>query len=86
MDKLPPTIIQHIYEYGNTYTIKFDKILKQLSAHCFIYNCHKCFKPWNICYCYCLVCKTCLEYCHQKFDDEMSTYEDDLNDVVHLGF
>ena len=24
MDKLPPTIIQHIYEYGDTYRTKFD--------------------------------------------------------------
>ena len=55
MDKLPSTIIQHIYEYDNTYEIKFCKVLKQLSAHCFIYNCHKCFKPWNNYYCYCLV-------------------------------
>ena len=39
MDKLTPTIIQHICEYDNTYTIKFDKVLKQLSAHCFIYRC-----------------------------------------------
>ena len=26
MDKLPSTIIQHIYEYDNTYKIKFDKV------------------------------------------------------------
>ena len=38
MDKLPSTVIQHIYEYGNTYKIKFDKVLKQLSAHGVIYN------------------------------------------------
>ena len=55
MDKLPSTIIQHIYEYDNTYEIKFDKVLKQLMAHCFIYNCRTCFKPYNNCCCYCVV-------------------------------
>ena len=49
MDKLPSNIIQHTYEYDNTYKIKLDKVLKQMMAHCFIYNCHKCFKPWNNC-------------------------------------
>ena len=44
MDKLP-NIIQHIYEYDNTYKEKFDKVLKQLTAHCLIYNCRICFKP-----------------------------------------
>ena len=85
MDKLPSTIIQHIYEHDNAHKIKFDKVLKQLSAHCFIYNCHKCFKSWNNCYCYCLVCKTYITYCHQAFYDKVSTYEDDLNDVIQLG-
>ena len=88
MDKLPPTTTQRTYEYVNIYKIKFGAktVLKQLSAHCFIYNCHKCFKPWNNCYCYCLVCKTCLKYCHQIVYDEMSTCDDDLNDVIQLGF
>ena len=86
MGKLPSTIIQHIYEDDNTYKIKVDKVLKQLSAHCFIYNCHKCFKPWNNWYCYCLVCKTYIKYCHQIYYDEMSTYEDGVNDVIQLGF
>ena len=45
MGKLPSTIIQHIYQYDNTYNIRFGKVLKQLSAHCFIYNCNKCFTP-----------------------------------------
>ena len=65
MDKLPSNIIQpiyiYIYEHDNTYNIKFDKVLKQLSAHCFIYNCQMCFKPYNKCYCYCVVCKTYLK-------------------------
>ena len=34
MDKLPSTIIQHIYEYASTYNINVDKVLKQLTAHC----------------------------------------------------
>ena len=40
MDKLTSNIIQLIWDYDNTYDIKFDKVLKQLSAHCFIYNRH----------------------------------------------
>ena len=86
MGKLPSTMIQHIYEYGNTYNIKFGKVLKQLSAHCFIYSCHKCSKPWNNCYCYCLVCKTYLKYCQRVFYDEMGTYEVDLAIIIPLGF
>ena len=53
MDKFPST--QHIYEYANTYKITFDTVLKQLAAHCFIYNCRICCKP------YCVVCKTYLK-------------------------
>ena len=40
MYTLQSSIIQYIYEYANTYKIKFGKVLKQLSAHCSIYNCH----------------------------------------------
>ena len=47
MDKLPVGITRTIYEYDNTYNIKFDKVLKQLSDHCFIYRCSECFKPYN---------------------------------------
>ena len=86
MGKLPLIIIQHIYEYDNTYKIKLGKVLGQLFAHCCIYNCHKCFKPWDNCYCYCPVCKTYSKYCHQIFYDEMITCEDDPNDVVQFGF
>ena len=50
--------VQHIYEYDNTYTIKVDKVLKQLSVHCFICRCQICFKPYNNCCCCCAVCKT----------------------------
>ena len=38
MDELPTTIIQHIYSYDPTYKDKPDKVLKQMMAHCFIYN------------------------------------------------
>ena len=67
MDKLPPTIIQHIYEYANTYDIKFDKVLKQLSAHCFTHNCQICFKPYSRYFCYCETCRTYLRSCQQIY-------------------
>ena len=57
MDKLPIEVIRQIYEYDSTFKIKFDKVLKQLMAHCFIYNCRICCKPYNNCCCYCSVCK-----------------------------
>ena len=85
MDRLPSNIIQLIYEYDNTYTIKFDKVLKQLSAHCFIYNCHKCFKPWNNCCCYCSVSKTYLKSNQQIYYDELSTYGDELESIIALS-
>ena len=84
MDTLRTTIIQHIYEYGNTHQIKFAEVLKQLSAHCFIYNCHKRFKPWSNCYCYSLVCKTYVKYCHRILYDEISTHEYDLAIIIPL--
>ena len=86
MDKLPSTIIQHIYEYDNTFNIKTDKVLKQLTAHCFIYRCCICCKAYNKCFCYCQVCKTYIKLCQQIYYDQYSTYEDDLNDVIQLGF
>ena len=86
MDKLPSNIIQHIYEYDSTYKIRFDKVLTQLTAHCFIYRCCICCKVYNRCFCYCSVCRTYLRFCHQIYFDNESTYEDDLNDIVQLGF
>ena len=86
MDKLPSTIIQHIYEYDHIYNIKFDKVLKQLSAHCFIYNCSECFKQRNMCFCYCVTCGTYLRFCRQIYFDQDSVYEYKLNDVIQLGF
>ena len=86
MDKLPSNIIQLTYEYDNTYNIKFAKVLKQLSAHCFIYNCQICVKPYNNCCCNCVVCKAYLNFCQQIYYDQYSTYEDELADVIQLGF
>ena len=85
-DKLPSTIIQHVYEYGPTYKINFDKVLNQLSAHIFIYRCSECFKEWNSCFCYCKICRTYLRFCHQIYFDQGSVYENDLNDIIQLGF
>ena len=85
MDNLPVEFIRKIYEDDNISKIKFGKVLKQLTAHCFIYNCHICFKPWNNCCCYCEICRTYLNFCHHIFYDEKSTYEDELNDVIQLG-
>ena len=82
MDKLPSTIIQHIYEYDHNYREKFDKVLVQLTAHCFIYKCRTCLKPYNNCCCYCAVCKTYLRFRQQIHHDGMSTYEDELEQII----
>ena len=86
MDKLPSNIIQHIFEYDNTYKENSDKVLKQLTAHIFIYHCRICFKPYNNCYCYCSRCKTYLKFGQQIYYDEMNTYEDELKMITALGF
>ena len=86
MDKLPGEVIRKIYEYGSTFKVKFDKVLAQLPAHIFIYRCSECFKPYNRCFCYCKICRTYLRFCHQLYFDKDSVYEDDLNDIVQVGF
>ena len=86
MDNLPVEVIRKIYSYDNTYKIKFDKVLAQLTAHCFSYNCKVCFKPYDNCYCYCSVCKTYLKFCQQIFFTSNSTYEDELPMITALGF
>ena len=86
MGNLPVEIIRNIYSYDPTYKGHFDKVLKQMRCHCFIYNCHERFKPWNNCYCYFKVSKTHLKLGHQVFHDEMSTYEDELEAIIPVGF
>ena len=86
MDNLPVEVIRKIYSYDDTYKIKFDRVLTQLKAFCFIYHCRICFKPYNKCYCYCSVCKTYLKFCQQIYFDELSTYEDELQVITALGF
>ena len=85
MDKLPIEVIRQIYEYYSAYKTKFDKVLKQLTAHCFIYTCRICFKPYNNCCCCYSVCKTYLKLCQQIFYDERSTYEDELKMIIALS-
>ena len=85
MDKLPIEVIRNIYEYDPTYNIKFDRVLKQLYAHCFIYRCSECFKPYNHCFCYCSTCRTYLRFCRQIYYDQDSTYEDDLEQIIALS-
>ena len=63
MDNLPIEITRIIYEYDDTFKIEFDKVLKQLKCHCFIYRCSKCLKPYNTCYCYCVTCRSLYTYC-----------------------
>ena len=86
MDKLLIEVIRRIYSYDNTYKIKFDKVLTQLIAHCFIYNCRVCFKPYNNCCRYCSRCKEYLKLCQQIYYDQLSTHEDELKLVTALGF
>ena len=86
MGSSPLEVIGNIYSCDPTCKQLFDKVLKQMMAHCFSYNCHFCFKPWNNCVCYCKVRKAHLQFCHQIFHDEMSTCEDDLEAIIPLGF
>ena len=87
MDTLPSTIIQYIYiyEYDNTYKIKVGKGLFQMKAHCFIYRCSECFKPYNQCFCYCQTCGPYLRFCKQLYFKGGDMTEDDIIDMVGLG-
>ena len=85
MDKLPVEITGKIYEYDSTYRNVFDKALIQLGCNFFIYRCHLCCRKWNVCYCYCSICRTYLRLCHQICYDENSMLEDDLNEIIPLG-
>ena len=57
-------------------------VLKQLSAHCFVYRCQIWFKPCNRCSCYCGTCRIYLSFCQQIYYDQDSVYEDELNDII----
>ena len=68
MDKLQIGIIRKAYGYDPTYKIKFGKaLLKQLSAHCFIYRCSECSEHYDRCLCYCVTCGTYLRFCRQIY-------------------
>ena len=84
MDKLPTTIIQHLYEYDSTYKHMFDKVLFQLNMHCVMYRCSVCFKPYNQCVCYCRTCRTYLIFCRQLYFDSNSMTEDGIYDIVPM--
>ena len=86
MDNLPAGVIRNIYSYDSTYKLKFDKVLAQLTAHCFIYNCRICCKPYNNCCCYYSRCNTYLKLCQQIYFDQMSTNEDESKMITALGF
>ena len=61
MDTLPVEVMREIYEYDNTYNIKFDNVLKQMMAH-FLYTDVVSVKEWDNCYCYCPNCQTYLRF------------------------
>ena len=84
MDNLPVEVIRKIYEYDSTYKIKFDKVMTQLTSYCFIYNCKRCFKHYDNCYCYCPRCRTYLKYGQPIFYTANSTYEDELKMIIAL--
>ena len=86
IDKLPIEVIRQMYGYGNTYKIKFDKILNQLSAHIYIYRCSECFKEWNKWFAAAKFAEPVLDFAITFFYDQGSVYEDDLNDIIQLGF
>ena len=84
MDKLPIGVIRQMYAYDPTYTNKFNKVLKQLFAHCFIYRLSQMLQKLNNCHCYCETCRTYLKFCQHNYYDEMSTYEDELKQITPL--
>lgn len=86
MDNLPIEITRKIYEYDSTYRDVFNRVLIQLRVNFYIYNCHECCKKWQKCMCYCDVCNTYLKFCHQIYYEQDDGYEDDLPDIIPLGF
>ena len=86
MDNLPIEITRKIYEYDSTYREIFNRVLTQLRVNFYIYNCHLCCKKWQKSMCYCDVCRTYLKICHQIYYEQYDYYEDDLPDIIPLGF
>ena len=86
MGNLPVEVIRQTYSYDPTYKEHFDKVLLQLNMHCFIYRCSECFKPYNQCFCYCRTCRTYLRSCRQIYFQMGDMTEDDVEDIVGLGF
>ena len=86
MDNLPFEVIRQIYSYDPTYKYTLDKVLISLKVHCFIYRCSECYKPYNQCCCNCQTCRTYLRFCKQLYFKDGDMTEDDLEDIVGLGF
>ena len=86
MDKLPFEVIRRTYSFDPTYKYMFDKVLIPLKIHCMIYKCPECYKPYNRCFCYCQTCGTCLRFCKQLYFKDGDMTEDDLGDIIPLGF
>ena len=86
MDEIcPDEVIRNIYRYDSTYKHIFDKVLLQLTMHCFIYRCSECFKPYNQCFSYCKTCRTYSRFCRQLYFADGDMTEDDVEDIVGLG-
>ena len=75
-----------MYEHDSTYKVIVDKVLISLNVHCFMYRCSEWFKPYNQCVCYCQTCGTYLRFCRQLYFKDGDMTEDDINDIVGLGF
>ena len=84
MDKLPIEITRKTYEYDPTYRELFDNVLVSLRVHCFIYRRKECFKPYNQCFCYCVVCRTYLRFCRQLYFLPGDMEEDELENVIPI--
>ena len=87
MNKIfPDEVVRHIYKYDSTYNNIFDNMLLQLNMHGFIYRCSECFEPYNQCLCHCKTCRTYLRFCRQLYFADGDMTEDDVEDIVGLGF
>ena len=82
----PDGVIRNIYKYDSIYKDIIAKVLLQLNMHCFVYRCPECSKPYKQCFCYCQTCRTCLRLCRQLYFKDCDMTEDDLEDLIGLGF